>query len=56
MSNMLSADRHKTVTSPYMRFGQQRRAFQRVLGVSDEVLADVQGEMARQVAWGIEQA
>jgi len=38
------------------RFGRQRRALQRALGVSDEVLAEVQAGMAEQLAWGISQA
>lgn len=38
------------------RYGRQRRAFQRALGVTDEVLEQVQAEIAEQVAWGISQA
>lgn len=38
------------------RFGRQRRAFQRALGVTDDVLEQVQAEIAEQVAWGISQA
>lgn len=38
------------------RFGRQLRAFQRVLGVTDDVLEQVQAEIAEQVAWGISQA
>lgn len=38
------------------RFGRQRRAFQRALGVSDGVLREVQEGMVEQLAWGIEQA
>jgi hypothetical protein len=38
------------------RFGRQRRAFQRALGISDDVLAEVQAGMAEQLAWGISQA
>lgn len=38
------------------RFGRQRRALQRALGVSDDVLREVQEGMVEQVAWGIKQA
>lgn len=38
------------------RFGRQRRALQRALGVRDDVLREVQEGLIEQFAWGIEQA